>query len=133
MVSNTNLRHYLCHYTKAVSQEMKEAPQPAKRKSWLKSSKITRLGGLLAGAMAGGMAAGPLAPAGMLMGAAAGYYSSRSLTDEAKVRAHWFDVVKAALGPDYRVVQTVVLLQMRLIIIATVRVYSTGDDEKAPL
>jgi hypothetical protein len=35
-----------------------------------------------------------------------------------KVRNHWFDVVKAAVGPKYRVVQTAVLLQMRLIVLA---------------
>ena len=35
-----------------------------------------------------------------------------------KVRNHWFDVVKAAVGPGYRVVQTAVLLQMRLIVLA---------------
>ena len=35
-----------------------------------------------------------------------------------KVRNHWFDVVKAAVGPRYRVVQTAVLLQMRLIVLA---------------
>jgi hypothetical protein len=34
------------------------------------------------------------------------------------VRNHWFDVVQAAVGPGYRVVQTVNLLQMRLIVLA---------------
>ena len=34
------------------------------------------------------------------------------------MRNHWFDVVKAAVGPGYRVVQTAVLLQMRLIVLA---------------
>jgi hypothetical protein len=43
-------------------------------------------------------AAGPFAPVGMLVGAAAGYYSSTKVTEEIKVRNHWFDVVKAAVG-----------------------------------
>ena len=51
-------------------------------------------------------------------GAAAGYYSSARVAEEMKVRNHWFDVVKAAVGPKYRVVQTAVLLQMRLIVLA---------------
>ena len=34
------------------------------------------------------------------------------------MRNHWFDLVQAAVGPGYRVVQTAVLLQMRLIVLA---------------
>lgn len=102
---------------KTVSSEMRDVPYHVKRLGWLRSSKITRFSGAVAGAMAGGVAAGPFAPIGMLVGAAAGYYSSTKVTEEIKVRNHWFDVVKAAVGPGYRVVQTAVLLQMRLIVL----------------
>lgn len=107
---------------KTVSSEMRDVPYHVKRLGWLRSSKITRFSGAVAGAMAGGIAAGPFAPVGMIVGAAAGYYSSTKVTEEIKVRNHWFDVVKAAVGPGYRVVQTAVLLQMRLIVLAQVPV-----------
>ena len=70
-----------------------------RRMGWLRSGKMTRFSGAVAGA-------------------AAGYYSSARVAEEMKVRNHWFDVVKAAVGPRYRVVQTAVLLQMRLIVLA---------------
>ena len=81
-------------------------------------SKMTRFSGAVAGALAGAVAAGPLAPIGAVAGAAAGYYSSAKVAEEMKVRDHWFDLVKAAVGPGYRPVQTAVLLQMRLIVLA---------------
>ena len=64
------------------------------------------------------MAAGPLAPFGLVAGAAAGYYSSAKLASELKSRRHWFRVVAAAMGPEYVPVQTATLLQMRLIVFA---------------
>ena len=81
-------------------------------------SKMTRFSGAVAGALAGAVAAGPLAPIGAGAGAAAGYYSSAKVAEELKVRDHWFDLVKAAVGPEYVTVQTAVLLQMRLIVLA---------------
>ena len=81
-------------------------------------SKMTRFSGAVAGALAGAVAAGPLAPIGAVAGAAAGYYSSAKVAEELKVRDHWFDLVKAAVGPEYVTVQTAVLLQMRLIVLA---------------
>ena len=81
-------------------------------------SKMTRFSGAVAGALAGAVAAGPLAPIGAVAGAAAGYYSSAKVAEEMKVRDHWFDLVKAAVGPEYGTVQTAVLLQMRLIVLA---------------
>jgi hypothetical protein len=102
---------------KTVSSEMRDVPYHVKRLGWLRSSKITRFGGAVAGAMAGGVAAGPFAPVGMVVGAAAGYYSSTKVSQELKVRAHWLDVVKAAVGPGYRVVQTAALLQMRIAVL----------------
>ena len=89
------------------------------RVGWrLTRSKMTRLSGAVAGAVAGADAAGPLAPIGAVAAAAAGYYSSAKVAEEMKVRDHWFDLVKAAVGPGYRPVQTAVLLQMRLIVLA---------------
>ena len=81
-------------------------------------SKMTRFSGAVAGALAGAVAAGPLAPIGAVAGAAAGYYSSAKVAEELKVRDHWFDLVKAAVGEEYVTVQTAVLLQMRLIVLA---------------
>ena len=95
---------------KAVSAEMSDAAYHVERLGWLRSSKIARISGAIAGAVAGGV--------GAVVGAAAGYYSSAKVAEEMKVRNHWFDVVKAAVGPGYRVVQTAVLLQMRLIVLA---------------
>ena len=89
-----------------------------KKRGFFGSSKFARASGALAGALAGGVAAGPLAPFGLVAGAAAGYYSSAKVTAELKSRRHWFDVVAAAMGPEYVPVQTATLLQMRLIVFA---------------
>ena len=102
---------------KTVSVEMRDVPYHVKRLGWLRSSKMGRIGGAVAGAFAGAASAGPFAPVGLVLGAAAGYYSSTKVAQEFKVRNHWFDVVKAGVGPGYRVVQTAVLLQMRIIVL----------------
>ena len=89
-----------------------------KKRGFFGSSYFARASGALAGALAGGVAAGPLAPFGLVAGAAAGYYSSAKLASELKSRRHWFRVVAAAMGPEYVPVQTATLLQMRLIVFA---------------
>ena len=65
-------------------------------------------------ALAGGAPPVP-APFGAVVVAAAGYYSSERCDE---VRNHWFDVVAARRYRGRRVVQTAVLLQMRLIVLA---------------
>ena len=65
------------------------------------------------------------------VGAAAGYYSSTKVTEEIKVRNHFFDVVKAAVGPGYVVAQTSVLLQMRLIVLAAAPVADLVAEVRA--
>ena len=85
-----------------------------KKKGFFTSSKFTRASGAIAGALAGGVAAGPLAPFGLVAGAAAGYYSSAKVAAELKARRHWFEVIRASMGPDYVLVQSTTLLQMRL-------------------
>jgi hypothetical protein len=89
-----------------------------KKRGFFGSSKFARASGALAGALAGGVAAGPLAPFGLVAGAAAGYYSSARVAAELKSRRHWFDLVAAAMGPEYCMVQTATLLQMRLVVFA---------------
>ena len=89
-----------------------------KKRGFFGSSTFARASGALAGALAGGVAAGPLAPFGLVAGAAAGYYSSAKVAAELKSRRHWFGVVAAAMGPEYVPVQTATLLQMRLIVFA---------------
>jgi hypothetical protein len=89
-----------------------------KKRGFFGSSSFARASGALAGALAGGVAAGPLAPFGLVAGAAAGYYSSAKVAAELKSRRHWFGVVAAAMGPEYVPVQTATLLQMRLIVFA---------------
>ena len=89
-----------------------------KKRGFFGSSKFARASGALAGALAGGVAAGPLAPFGLVAGAAAGYYSSAKVAAELKSRRHWFDLVAAAMGPEYAPVQTATLLQMRLVVFA---------------
>ena len=69
-------------------------------------------------AAAGAVTAGPFAPVGAVVGAVAGYYSSLAAAREAKVRTHWNDLVKAAAGPGYVVVQSVAFVQMRLVVLA---------------
>jgi hypothetical protein len=89
-----------------------------KKRGFFGSSKFARASGALAGALAGGVAAGPLAPFGLVAGAAAGYYSSARVAAELKSRRHWFDLCAAAMGPEYCMVQTATLLQMRLVVFA---------------
>ena len=89
-----------------------------KKRGFFGSSSFARASGAIAGALAGGVAAGPLAPFGLVAGAAAGYYSSAKVAAELKSRRHWFGVVAAAMGPEYVPVQTATLLQMRLIVFA---------------
>lgn len=108
------------------SEDLSDAPRRAdiesfakkKKRGFFGSSYFARASGALAGALAGGVAAGPLAPFGLVAGAAAGYYSSAKLASELKSRRHWFRVVAAAMGPEYVPVQTATLLQMRLIVFA---------------
>ena len=108
------------------SEDLSDAPRHAdiesfakkKKRGFFGSSYFARASGALAGALAGGVAAGPLAPFGLVAGAAAGYYSSAKLASELKSRRHWFRVVAAAMGPEYVPVQTATLLQMRLIVFA---------------
>ena len=109
----------------ALETDPSDAPRRADMESFAKkkrgffgSSYFARASGALAGALAGGVAAGPLAPFGLVAGAAAGYYSSAKLASELKSRRHWFRVVAAAMGPEYVPVQTATLLQMRLIVFA---------------
>ena len=85
---------------------------------WLRSSKLARAAGAVAGAAAGAVTSGPFAPVGAVVGAVAGYYSSLAAAREAKVRTHWNDLVKAAAGPGYVVVQSVAFVQMRLVVLA---------------
>jgi len=49
-----------------------------------------RVGPCDTGAMAGGVAAGPFAPVGMIVGAAAGYYSSTKVTEAGGLTIHNF-------------------------------------------
>jgi hypothetical protein len=117
---------------KLVSAELQDAnAYQVKKLGFMKSSKLTRAGGMAAGAMAGAVAAGPFAPVGFFVGAAAGYYSSTKVTEEIKVRNHFFDVVKAAVGPGYVVAQTSVLLQMRLIVLAAAPVADLVAEVRA--
>ena len=108
----------------ALETDPSDAPRRAdmafakKKRGFFGSSYFARASGARAGALAGGVAAGPLAPFGLVAGAAAGYYSSAKLASELKSRRHWFRVVAAAMGPEYVPVQTATLLQMRLIVFA---------------
>ena len=77
------------------------------------------------------IALGVLMPLVFFVGAAAGYYSSTKVTEEIKVRNHFFDVVKAAVGPGYVVAQTSVLLQMRLIVLAAAPVADLVAEVRA--
>ena len=92
-----------------------------KKRGFFGSSKFARASGALAGALAGGVVAGPLAPFGLVAGAAAGYYSSARVAAELKSRRHWFELCAAAMGPEYCMVQTATLLQMRLVVFARVK------------
>ena len=86
-------------------QNSSEASFTKKKRGFFNSSKFTRATGALAGALAGGVALGPLAPFGLVAGAAAGYYSSAKVAAELKSRRHWFELVRCSLGPEYSLVQ----------------------------
>ena len=83
------------------------------KKGFFHSSKWTRLGMMMGGAMAGGvMGYVPGAMCGMFTG----WYTSKRLVQEIKVRVHWFDFLHASVGSEYALLQSEMLLQMRLVV-----------------
>ena len=84
------------------------------RKGFFKSTKWTRVGMVAGGAFAGGVMAAPVAPMGVMCGMFTGWFASKRLVQEIKVRIHWFDFLHSALGHEFELLQTQILLQMRL-------------------
>jgi len=84
------------------------------KKGFFKSTKWTRVGMVAGGAFAGGVMAAPVAPMGVMCGMFTGWFASKKLVQEIKVRIHWFDFLHSALGHEFELLQTQILLQMRL-------------------
>ena len=64
---------------------------------------------------AGGVLAAPVGAApGMMCGLFAGYITGKKVVNELKVRTHWFDFLFAAMGSQFVLLQSEILLQMRL-------------------
>ena len=81
------------------------------KKGFFHSSKWTRLGMMMGGAMAGGAWGTSRA-----MSDVHGWYTSKRLVQEIKVRVHWFDFLHASVGSEYALLQSEMLLQMRLVV-----------------
>ena len=71
------------------------------RKGFFKSTKWTRVGMVAGGAFAGGVMAAPVAPMGVMCGMFTGWFASKRLVQEIKVRIHWFDFLHSALGHEF--------------------------------
>ena len=81
------------------------------KKGFFHSSKWTRLGMMMGGAMAGGVMGRPgrhvgCSPVG----------TEQAVGAEIKVRVHWFDFLHASVGSEYALLQSEMLLQMRLVV-----------------
>jgi len=82
-----------------------------KKRGFFKSTKWTRMGMMAGGAFAGGvMGSAPGAMCGMFTG----YYAGKKFVQEVKGRIHWFDFLAASMGDDMVILQSEMLLQMRL-------------------
>jgi len=113
----------------AVSAACGDAAPYASRfkRGFLHSTKWTRLGMMMGGAMAGGvMGYVPGAMCGMFTG----WYTSKRLVQEIKVRMHWFDFLSAAVGAEYVLLQSEMLLQMRLAVFVKQRLVSRIQSVK---
>ena len=94
----------------ALETDPSDAPRRAdmgifsakKKRGFFGSSYFARASGALAGALAGGVAAGPLAPFGLVAGAAAGYYSSAKLASGAQVAQTLVSRRRRGDGPGVR-------------------------------
>ena len=113
----------------AVSAACGDAEPYASRfkRGFLHSTKWTRVGMMMGGAMAGGvMGYVPGAMCGMFTG----WYTSKRLVQEIKVRMHWFDFLSAAVGAEYVLLQSEMLLQMRLAVFVKKRLVSRIQSVK---
>lgn len=86
-----------------------------RKKGFWGSSKWTKIGMMAGGMFAGGVLAAPVGAApGMMCGLFAGYITGKKVVNELKVRTHWFDFLFAAMGSQFVLLQSEILLQMRL-------------------
>ena len=83
-----------------------------KRRGFFGSTKWTRLGIMAGGAFAGGVLT--FSPAGALCGTFTGWFTGKKLVQEIKGRIHWFDFLSSSLGDEFEMLQSEMLLQMRL-------------------
>ena len=109
---------------KCVGDEEPYESKVTKRGFW-QSSKWTKAGMMAGGMFAGGLLAVPIGAApGMLCGLFAGYFAGKRVVDELKVRTHWFEFLIASLGKDFVLLQSEVLMQMRLTVFIRAKLQS---------
>ena len=86
-----------------------------RKKGFWGSTKWTKAGMMAGGMFAGGVLAAPVGAApGIMCGLFAGYVTGKRVVDELKVRTHWFDFLLATLGSEFVLLQSEILMQMRL-------------------